>query len=139
MKLHHILICLLSLVIVGCNAKKAKPEKGDERTSYEVKIKGLSGRVTVAQVKGLFNDVKQGHGPYLWSAQEDNKEIWFWIDYSPPEKAERGITATDDTIYIGAMSLVSADNPDDQKFIWPSEYKGLSAQEAMAKLYPSNK
>lgn len=138
MKTQFIVLCMILPWLTGCKDEKSEPiqtEEVSEISSLKNKLTNLKGRVNLVQVKKLFDDVRPGHGAYFYAKLEGNIEVWFYIDYFTG-KGEHETSSTDQTCYIGAISLVRNNDSDKQEFLWPTEYKGLSLKEAYGKLYP---
>ena len=136
MKFTYTLLCGITILLTNCNENKdniTDDSKTKEPTPLEKKLNSLNGRVNLSQVKKLFSDVKPGHGAYFYSKLEGNQEVWFYIDFYT-DKKENESSSTDETCFIGAISLVLADDPNEQKFLWPAGYVGLSVEEAFDKL-----
>ena len=89
--------------------------------------------LTFADVERTFGPATQGHGPYRWypCADRKNAELWFW--YQPPKSHREAKSFADSGVFY--VTLVPAENPDKQMFLWPLTATHLDANAVLHRLY----
>lgn len=87
--------------------------------------------IRVGDLKKLNLDVKEGHGPYLWAALDDKKEVWFWC--------KPGISAVLGTGKVLLIATVDSNDENRGSIIWPKDKVGHDYGKELATLYKKEK
>lgn len=96
-------------------------------------LRTIPSSLTLADVEQRFGPATPGHGPYCWypCAGHPGHELWFW--YAPTRPHREAKTGAD--IRIAYVSITTAEDPDEQRFVWPASATKLDANATLARLY----
>jgi hypothetical protein len=118
-KLNNILLMVLCLFSTSCASLEEKITLQEIINKESIKVNDL---------KRIDLDLKQGHGPYLWSKVDNEKEAWFWC--------KPGIMSALGRCEIVLITYVNANDEDDGTIIWPKEKVGHDFGKELRLLYP---
>jgi hypothetical protein len=83
--------------------------------------------IRVRDVHKLNMDVKPGHGPVLWAALDEKREVWFWCK-----------AGASSALGVGKILLVATVDAKDENIgtiIWPKEKVGHDYGKELEALY----
>jgi len=89
---------------------------GAMANSFKQDIGEYKGNLKLGDVKDNYDDLKQGHGPYVWKQISIDKELWFWFR---PDRNE-----VYNEFEVVLITEVNKENSDDVQIIWPNKFSG---------------
>jgi len=95
--------------------------------SFNQDVRQHTGRLKIGEVQDSYNDLKQGHGPYVWRQLSTRKELWFW--FLPDENN------VFKEFEIVLITEVDKEDSDDIQIIWPAKFKGQDFELTFDLLY----